>query len=136
MSFYDELKKPVDNSDAMYRFADSRIGECIGAIRDACLKARAEGRNSIDGMFHADDTDYGTYKIQEIGSFFSTANGFPANYWKDGVEREIRNLGFVDYSVDLISKPETKFDGYSFFGKKIWKETGNTVVGLHIRISW
>ena len=136
MSFADELKKPIEKKeDPNYKYADSRIAECIEAIKDACLKARMAGRNYIDGMFHASDSDYGTYTIEKIGTYFSTAHGFPADYWRDGVERGIRNLGFTDYTVKLISQPEKTYLRTGVFGQ-VLKKTGNTVVGLHIRISW
>ena len=140
MSFADELRKPYINDDSdKYRAADLRTRQCVGAIKDSCIKARQNGETHIVGYFAGYDDDYGSYFISEEGGmFFPMDIGFPFDYWKESVENEIRNLGFTKFSVQIIQKPKMEQAmKQTFLGvKNVMVKTGRMEAGMRVEIYW
>ena len=141
MSFADEMKKPYspDNSE-MIRAVNNDIAGCVCAIKKACQKAHQNGERNISGYYGASSYEclndcYITPKI-EGGLFKRIDSGFPFDYWKAGVEKEIQKLGFTKYNVQIVTKPETEMFLSSFLGTYRTRKTGKTLAGLKIEIYW
>ena len=137
MTFAEDLRKPYVEKDTIdYQYCEGRVSECIQAIKDACKEAQKTGKQYIKGGFYIDDTDYGTYKITEKGTFLRWGKAGTVPYIKQRVEKDITVLGFNKYKVTVIERDEMMPSYRSVFGNQKYKKSGYKQYAFYIEIEW